>query len=194
MNARSINPEEKIAKIIRAARQLFVDHGYFGVSIPSIVKESGVSTGTIYKYFKDKEDLARQIHGQTVEEFNCLFMERLTEGESVYSVLKKFTELVCELTESDPVLMKYMLFMNHGSTVCDLSPVCATEPFRLLQRHVQRGIELGQIRSDNHIVAGLSYTGITIRAAELRINGMLDLSLNDISAELVSNGWNAIRA
>lgn len=194
MHSRSINPEEKIAKIIRAARQLFVDHGYFGVSIPSIVKESGVSTGTIYKYFKDKEDLARQIHEQTVDEFNCHFLARLAEDESVYSVLKKFTELVCELTESDPVLMKYMLFMNHGRTVCDLSPVCATEPFRLLQSHVRRGIELGQIRSENYVVAGLSYTGITIRAAELRMNGMLDQSLNDISAELVSNGWNAIKA
>lgn len=194
MNIRTINPEEKISRVIQAARQLFVEHGYFGVSIPSIVKESGVSTGTIYKYFKDKEDLARKIHEQTVDEFNCLFAARLDAGESVYSVLKKFTELVCELTESDPVLMKYMLFMDHDGTICDLTPVCATEPFRLLQSHVRRGIELGQIRSDNYMVAGLSYTGITIRAAELRMNGMLDQSLNDISEELVTSGWNAIKA
>lgn len=194
MKRRTINPEEKMSRVIQAARQLFVEHGYFGVSIPAIVKKSGVSTGAIYKYFKDKEDLARKIHEQTVDEFNDLFQGRLNSEESVYSVLKKFTELVCELTESDPVLMKYMLFMDHGGAICDLSPVCSTEPFRLLQSHLRRGIELGQIRSDNYMVAGLSYTGITIRAAELRMNGLLDQPLNEISEELVRNGWNAIKA
>ncbi|MDA3902551.1 MAG: TetR/AcrR family transcriptional regulator, partial [Desulfuromusa sp.] len=58
MNKRTINPEEKILKVIHAARRLFVEHGYCGVSIPNIVSASGVSTGAIYSYFKDKETLA----------------------------------------------------------------------------------------------------------------------------------------
>lgn len=194
MKKRTINPEEKISRVIHTARRLFVEHGYFGVSIPSIVKESGVSTGAIYSYFKDKEELAKIIHEKTIDEFNELFQSRLGDDESVYSVLKKFTELVCELTESDPVLMKYMLFMDHGGAICDLSPVCSTEPFRLLQRHLRHGIENGQIRSANYMIAGLSYTGITIRAAELRMNGVLVQPLTEISDELVENGWNAIKA
>lgn len=183
-----------MSKVIRTARKLFVESGYCGVSIPSIVKASGVSTGAIYSYFKDKEDLARKIHEQTIDEFNTLFKERLEEGEPVYSVLKKFTELVCELTESDPVLMRYMLFMNHGGAVYELSPVCSTEPFRLLQSHLRRGIDLGQIKCQDFMIAGLSYTGITIRAAELRMDGLLDQSLTEISDVLVENGWNAIKA
>jgi len=193
MKKRSINPEEKMSKVIRTARKLFVESGYCGVSIPSIVKASGVSTGAIYSYFKDKEDLARKIHEQTIDEFNMLFKERLEEGEPVYSVLKKFTELVCELTESDPVLMKYMLFMNHGGAVYELSPVCSTEPFKLLQSHLRRGIDMGQIKCKDFMIAGLSYTGITIRAAELRMDGILDRPLTEITDVLVENGWNAIK-
>lgn len=183
-----------MSKVIKTARRLFVEHGYCGVSIPAIVKESGVSTGAIYSYFKDKEELAVKIHEQTVNEFYDLFQQRLDEQETVYSVLKKFTELVCELTETDPILMKYMLFMDHGSSVCNLSPVCATEPFRLLQSYLRKGIEDGEIRCDDFIIAGLSYTGITIRAAELRMEGILERPLTSISDELVANGWNAIKA
>ncbi len=193
MKKRSINPEEKISKVILAARRLFVERGFGGVSIPSIVKASGVSTGAIYSYFKDKEELARTIHNQTVDEFNTLFQQRLEGDEPVSSVLKKFTELVCELTEDDPVLMKYMLFMSHGNNIADVSPICSTEPFRLLQSHLRRGIETGQIRCKDFMVAGLSYTGITIRAAELRMDGVLDLPLTEISEELFINGWNAIK-
>lgn len=194
MKKRTINPEEKMTKVIREARRLFVENGYYGVSIPSIVKASGVSTGAIYSYFKDKEDLAKTIHEQTVDEFNAEFQARLGADETVYSVLKKFTELVCELTESDPVMMKYMLFMEHGGAICDLSPVCSTEPFRLLQSHLRRGIAEGVVRCEDFMVAGLSYTGITIRAAELRMDGVLDVPLTEIADQLVENGWNAIKA
>lgn len=194
MKKRTINPEEKMSKVIRAARRLFVNNGYCGVSIPAIVKESGVSTGAIYSYFKDKEALAKTIHEQTINEFNELFQQRISKNDSVQTVLRKFTELVCELTEADPVMMKYMLFMNHGGAVCDLSPICSTEPFRLLQGHLRRGIELGEIRVKDYLLAGLSYTGITIRAAELRMDGVLTRPLTEICDDLVTNGWLAIKA
>lgn len=194
MKKRTINPEEKISRVITTARRLFVESGYCGVSIPAIVQASGVSTGAIYSYFKDKETLAQEIHNQTIDEFYDLFQQRLNGDESVYQVLRTFTELVCDLTENQPVLMKYMLFMNHGGVVHDLSPVCSTEPFRLLQSHLRRGIEQGEIRCRDYMIAGLSYTGITLRASELRMDGVLDQPLTEICAELVENGWNAIKA
>ncbi|MCK5914942.1 MAG: TetR/AcrR family transcriptional regulator [Deltaproteobacteria bacterium] len=194
MKKRTINPEEKMAKVIVTARRLFVDNGYCGVSIPDIVKASGVSTGAIYSYFKDKESLAKHIHEQTIGEFDTLFRDRLSGTESVYEVLEIFTKLVCELTETEPILMKYMLFMNHGGVVNDLLPICSTEPFRLLQSHLRRGIDSGEIRVEDYLIAGLSYTGITIRAAELRFDGVLTQPLTEISATLVENGWNAIKA
>jgi AcrR family transcriptional regulator len=194
MKIRTINPEEKTDKVIRTARRLFVENGYCGVSIPDIVKASGVSTGAIYSYFKDKETLAKSIHTQTIDEFHALFQQRLGGEETVYEVLKTFTELVCELTESEPSMMKYMLFMNHGGSISDFSPVCTTEPFRLQQSHLKRGITQGEIRVKDYIIAGLSYTGITIRAAELRMDGLLTQPLTDISDVLVENGWNAIKS
>ena len=194
LKKRTINPEEKIGKVLQTARRLFVENGYCGVSIPSIVQASGVSTGAIYSYFEDKETLAKEIHAWTVSEFDGLFRQRLTGKESVYQVLKTFTELVCELTESDPIMMKYMLFMQHGGVVTGLPPVCSTEPFRLLQSHLRRGIELGEIRVKDFMIAGLSYTGVTLRAAELRMEGLLPYPLTEISNLLIENGWNAIRA
>ena len=48
---------EKKEKIVQAAEQLFSREGYFGVTTAEIAKEAGLSTGTVYSYFKDKKDI-----------------------------------------------------------------------------------------------------------------------------------------
>lgn len=44
---RQLGSHEKMSRVLKAARRLFVKHGYHNVSIPRIVQESGVSTGAI---------------------------------------------------------------------------------------------------------------------------------------------------
>lgn len=45
-------------KIIRAARRLLRHQGYSKTSIEEICRESGVTRGNLYFYFKSKEELA----------------------------------------------------------------------------------------------------------------------------------------
>ena len=48
---------EKKTKIIRAGLDLFCKKGYYHTNTVEIAKAAGVSTGTVYSYFKDKEDI-----------------------------------------------------------------------------------------------------------------------------------------
>jgi TetR/AcrR family transcriptional regulator, cholesterol catabolism regulator len=49
--------EERRGQIVRAAVKLFSEEGYYTTTIQSIAREAGVSTGLIYQYFKDKDDV-----------------------------------------------------------------------------------------------------------------------------------------
>ena len=49
--------EERRGQILRAAVKLFSDKGYYATTISQIAREAGVSTGLIYQYFKDKDDV-----------------------------------------------------------------------------------------------------------------------------------------
>ena len=51
-------------KLLEAAKKEFMDKGYMGASLRNICKEAGVTTGALYFFFKDKEDL----FGSLVEE------------------------------------------------------------------------------------------------------------------------------
>jgi AcrR family transcriptional regulator len=49
--------EARRGQILRAAVKLFSDKGYYTTTISQIAREAGVSTGLIYQYFGDKDDV-----------------------------------------------------------------------------------------------------------------------------------------
>ena len=49
--------EERRGQIVRAAVKLFSEDGYYTTTIQQIAKQAGISTGLIYQYFRDKDDI-----------------------------------------------------------------------------------------------------------------------------------------
>jgi AcrR family transcriptional regulator len=75
-----LNPsEERKAEtremIFQAARKVFSEKGYHKTQIADIVREAGISTGSVYAHFKDKRDLFEQI----IRETNEVLRARLKE-------------------------------------------------------------------------------------------------------------------
>ncbi|HPA69732.1 MAG TPA: TetR/AcrR family transcriptional regulator [Bacteroidales bacterium] len=59
--------EKTREKIIGAACELFSKNGYHNTQVMDIVKAVGMSAGTIYNHFKDKQDLFDQITMESLE-------------------------------------------------------------------------------------------------------------------------------
>lgn len=49
--------EQKKARIIKAAAQVFADRGFSGTVMADIADRAGIGKGTLYEYFDSKEDL-----------------------------------------------------------------------------------------------------------------------------------------
>ncbi len=49
--------EEKKTRIIKAASRVFARKGFAGTLISEVAGEAGIGKGTVYEYFKSKEDL-----------------------------------------------------------------------------------------------------------------------------------------
>lgn len=52
----------KKERILTATEKLLATHGFHGLSMQMVAKEAQVATGTIYRYFNDKDDLLYQLH------------------------------------------------------------------------------------------------------------------------------------
>ncbi len=89
---KQVRSKTKVKKVLEAGRKCFVKLGYAKTTMVKIAKEAGVSTGTTYSYFKDKNDVLKKILKEHVE--NILqpaeaVMDSLNEKSSLRSTLKK---------------------------------------------------------------------------------------------------------
>ena len=69
-----INTKEKILEV---AFVLFLNKGYDSVSISNIKKEANVGSGTIYNYFKSKEDLYDEVLNKYLINLFYIFIENI---------------------------------------------------------------------------------------------------------------------
>jgi len=60
--------DDKEKRIFDAALKLFIEKGIDNTSTASISKEAGIATGTLYVYFKNKEDLINKLYIHLNEE------------------------------------------------------------------------------------------------------------------------------
>jgi len=80
----------KYERILLAAEEVMASEGFSKAKISTIARKSGVSDGTVYEYFQNKEDLLLSIPGKRLRDH----MERLNEAFEIKTPLKKLQRLI----------------------------------------------------------------------------------------------------
>ena len=57
------NKSEKYNKILSSAGAVFAEYGFYKATISQIATKAGVADGTLYLYFKNKDDILYQLQG-----------------------------------------------------------------------------------------------------------------------------------
>lgn len=69
--------------LIEAATELFSSHGYDEVGTPEIAERAGVSTGTFYRYFEDKQQIYLEVVRSMLAAAYTETLEQLTPAKLV---------------------------------------------------------------------------------------------------------------
>lgn len=86
---------DKRATIMRAAMELVAEQGFHGTPTSQIAERAGIGVGTIYRYFRDKDELIEEIH----EEVHVLFGECFTEHyDADLSIRENYLHIFTGLT------------------------------------------------------------------------------------------------
>ncbi|MCO1600457.1 MULTISPECIES: TetR/AcrR family transcriptional regulator [Desulfosporosinus] len=109
--------EEKYQAILDAATEAFAEYGYFTCQVSKIAKLAGVADGTIYLYFKNKEDILVSLFsdrmGNFIQEIRQSIVKCQTTQERLFCIIRthfKYMEenrslaivTQIELRQSDP--------------------------------------------------------------------------------------------
>ncbi|MGA1875652.1 MAG: TetR/AcrR family transcriptional regulator [bacterium] len=84
-------------QVLEVALELFSERGYYNVSMQEIAQKAEFAIGTLYKFFRNKEDLYKALIMDHVDKFHTALMKALEEGEDEYSKLMNFIRVKGEL-------------------------------------------------------------------------------------------------
>ena len=87
--------------IINAAIKVFADKGFYTANVADVAKEAGVADGTIYLYFKNKDDLLISLFETKMEEILLRFSSLLDSTRNAEEKLRQFIHLYFQMIEED---------------------------------------------------------------------------------------------
>ncbi|MCM2314211.1 MAG: TetR/AcrR family transcriptional regulator [Thermoanaerobaculia bacterium] len=76
--------------LLAAALELFSESGYHNVSMREIAQRAEFAVGTVYKFFRNKEDLYKALIMATAAEYHRVLKAALDEQKEVPSVLRDY--------------------------------------------------------------------------------------------------------
>ncbi|HKN83384.1 MAG TPA: TetR/AcrR family transcriptional regulator [Pyrinomonadaceae bacterium] len=154
-SARSINnvrapAGDKREAILRAAIKVFANSGYFNSKVADIAREAGVADGTVYLYFKSKEDILHSIFDRSVEEALCSAREQIKRVSDPREKLRRIALLHLERLGADRDLAVVFQVELRGSTkfMQEFSAAGFAEYLSLIRSTFEEGQRAGVFRSD----------------------------------------------
>jgi AcrR family transcriptional regulator len=159
-------PGERPQQILDAAIEVFGDHGLADARLEDIAKRAGVSKGTIYLYFPNKEALFKEMIRQTVidqleERERDLINDR---GMSATGQVRLFMRWWWELMRRPDYQRVHRLVVGELQRFPELVEFYWDEVIvrrqLLLDRLIQRGVDSGEFREVNPTTAGRIVTSM----------------------------------
>jgi TetR/AcrR family fatty acid metabolism transcriptional regulator len=94
-------PEGKRERILEAAIKVFAAEGFYNAKVSQIAHEAGVADGTIYLYFRSKDDLLINLFEDRMERVNANLREAIDTESTAVARLKRIVKLHLQLVEEN---------------------------------------------------------------------------------------------
>ncbi len=126
--------ERRRQQIMVAAKRVFSDKGFNKATMEDIAQEAELSPGTLYLYFKNKEELYASLSLRILQ-YLLIRVEHVNEEKDSgpEEKLKSLVDAMYDVYEFDPLIIINMFHLQSSETLKNLSPQLMEE-IKLLSR------------------------------------------------------------
>lgn len=153
---------DKREAILRAGIKVFAAKGFFNSKVADVAKEAGVADGTVYLYFKGKDDILHSIFDRAMAEFIAEGRRELAKLDDPARQLAKIADVHLSRLGADRSLAVVFQIELRGSTkfMEAFSAAAFAEYLEIIRKTIESGQKSGVFRSDvKPIVAAKMFYG-----------------------------------
>lgn len=150
-NNKPVRPvTDKREAILRAAIKVFATNGYFNSKVSDIAGEAQIADGTVYLYFKSKDDILHSIFDRAMAEFIAEGKRELAAIDGPVGKLTRIAELHLEKLGADRDLAVVFQVELRGSIkfMREFSAAGFAEYLDIIRRTIDEGQRSGDFRTD----------------------------------------------
>ncbi len=141
---------EKYYQILEAAQKVIAENGFHGSQVSKIAKEAGVADGTIYLYFKKKEDILISLFEERLGDLVGRFKARLEDTATADEALRAICEIHYSVLEQN-IHLAYVTQIELRQSSLELRKAIGltVRPYiQLIEQILEKGVREGAFRDN----------------------------------------------
>jgi TetR/AcrR family fatty acid metabolism transcriptional regulator len=141
---------EKYRKIIDAATKVFAKKGFYNAKVSEIAQEAGIADGTIYIYFKHKDDILISLFEEKMKEVLDNMKKQISLETDPLKKIEKFALVHLKLIQDNKDIAEIIQVELRQSSkfMKNYHNTKFFEYLDLIGRIIQEGQEKGLVRED----------------------------------------------
>ena len=141
---------EKPQQIVDAAVRVFARNGYYNSRVSDIAREAGIASGTIYLYFKTKDEILVTLFREKMARFVARVRREISSEGDAIAKIRRLVALHFQVLQENPDLAEVVQVelrqgqkFFRGASAHEVSAY-----FDLIESILEEGMAAGQIRRD----------------------------------------------
>lgn len=172
-------------KICKAALSLFTKSGIKATTTKQIAREAGISEGTIYIYFKSKDELAYELFAEHMFGFRNELLGAVSGADDSTTELKNLITAFYHYARNEPVKYAY-INIGHSTELKKLDKDFE-KPKDVFVKMIETGVQKSYFRKIDPNIAASYIIGMITRSIMFFNNGMIHCSYDELVCQTVES-------
>lgn len=176
-------------QIFDATDRLMAKEGLHHLSMHKLAKEAGIAAGTIYLYFKSKDELLAQFARRVFNKFVVAIEEGFDEHQSFFEQYKKMWWNIWHFLQENPTVLSNM---NQYKSLPEFIEISSEMEHSCWKQFCLKGQAANVLADlDPHMLFLLSLKTVMVVASDIKFLGT---AVTDVILEsVIERSWRAIQ-
>ena len=179
-----VDKVQKRKDIALSCKEIFFQNGINDLTVSQVAKAAGVGKGTIYDYFKNKEDIVFEIVNILMLEHNDDKHRKLNSVTSTRDKIKEFSSIFYDKKDVE-LRQLYKEFIsisltNPDKEMVEFQTACTNNYFEWFNQIIDEGIQKGELKVGSRKFA----RGLFAMAEGMFITSVVTHTIDDLKKEI----------
>ncbi len=182
--AKIVDKVQKRKDIALSCKKLFIEKHINSVTISEVARAAGVGKGTVYDYFKNKEDIVFEIVNILMHEHNIVKKRKIEQVKSTKEKIKVFYDFFYSEEDADlRELYKEFIsisLVNPQEQMLEFNTECINSYFTWFCDILQDGVDKGELKPEAINLA----RGMFVFGEGMFISSAITKTIEDLQQEI----------